>query len=247
MAISQHYANWGCALLPTLNYLNARWLRCVQALLLLGLLEGCAGYELKNLAKSDVDMVTDEFIAESRLMVAELTGKLYKRNPRELSKIPGMTVSGRLAQLKVRPGPLNFAELGGRQEVAALELVFDPEYRGDRVFALIVGLGGMLRYAYGYNDELFIFDSLDPERLVASARNVEVLLWRLKNSRQQDGAPFLITSEYQGVIDNLSFERLFGKIIVLQEVMARIAGDSSHRHVNKAVHTVSSVFLPLPI
>jgi hypothetical protein len=56
-----------------------------------------------------------------------------------------------------------------------------------------------------------------------------------------------VTSEYRGVIDNLSFERLFGKIIVLQEMMARIAGDASHRYVNKAVHTASSVFIPLPI
>ena len=219
----------------------------LSVLVLAFLLSACAGYELKNLAKSDIDMVADEFIDESRLLVGELIVKLYKRNPRELRKNPGMTVAARLEQIRGRPGPLNFAELGGRQEIAALELVFDPAFEGDRVFALIVGLGGMLRYAYGYNPELFLFDSLDPDRLVASARNVEVLLWRLKNSRQADRTPFLITSEYRGVIDNLSFERLFGKIIVLQEMMARIAGDASHRYVNKAVQTASSVFIPLPI
>jgi hypothetical protein len=128
-----------------------------------------------------------------------------------------------------------------------MELVFDPSYKGDRVFALVVGLGGMLRYAYGYNSELFLFDSLDANRLLASAHNVEALLWRLKNTRWSDSAPYLVTSEYQGVTDNLSFERLFGKLIMLQEMMARIAGDSSDRYVNKIVHTASSVFIPLPI
>ncbi len=49
-------------------------------LLILSLmLAGCGGYELKNLAKSDIDLVTDEFIDETRSLVRELTIKLYKR------------------------------------------------------------------------------------------------------------------------------------------------------------------------
>jgi hypothetical protein len=56
-----------------------------------------------------------------------------------------------------------------------------------------------------------------------------------------------VTYEYRGVIDNLSFERLFGKLIVLQEMMARIAGDRGDRAVTRSVHAVSSVFLPMPI
>lgn len=231
----------------TTDILYTFHMRLLVILFLPFLLLGCSGYELKNLAKSDIDMVADEFIDESRQLVQDLTGKLYKRNPRELRKNPGMTLEMRLSQLRSQSGPLNFVELGGRQEIAALELVFDPSYKGDRVFALVVGLGGMLRYAYGYNPELFLFDSLNPDRLLASAHNVEVLLWRLKKTRRQDGAHFLITHEYQGVTDNLSFERLFGKLILLQELMARIAGDASHRYVNKAVHTASSVFIPLPI
>ena len=219
----------------------------VLSLLLLLLLPGCGGYELKNLAKSDVDLVADEFIDETRRLVRELTIKLYKRNPAELRKIPGITLEMRLAQLRVTRGQLSFDELGGRQEIEALELVFNPYFKGDRVFALVVGLGGMLRNAYGYNAELFMFDSLDGDKLLTSAHNVEVLLWRLKHTRQANGEPFLITSEYQGVTDNLSFERLFGKIIMLQEMMARIAGDADHRRITKAVHAASSVFIPLPI
>ncbi len=215
--------------------------------LVLLMLSGCGGYEIKNLAKSDVDLVTDEFIVESRRLVRELTVKLYKRNPKQLRKIPGMTVDMRLAQLSSSPGELMFDELKGRQEIEALELVFDPAFSGDRVFALVVGLGGMLRHAYGYNDELFLFDSLEPAPLRTSAHNVEVLAWRLRNSRKPDGSTFLVTSEYQGVVDNLSFERLFGKLIVLQEMMARIAGDADDRVVTKVVHTASSVFIPLPI
>ncbi len=210
-------------------------------------LPGCGGYEIKNLAKSDVDLVTDEFIDESRRLVRELTVKLYKRNPSELRKTPGMTIEKRLALLQNTAGELNFMELAGRQETDALELVFNPHFDGDRVFALIVGMGGMLRHAYGYSDESFLFDSLEPEPLWTSAHNVEVLAWKLRNNRRDTGAHWLITSEYQGVTDNLSFERLFGKLIVLQEMMARIAGDADDRRVTKVFHAAGSVFIPLPI
>lgn len=221
--------------------------RCALVLLLALGLASCGGYQVKHLAKTDVDLVADEFIAESRRLVRELAVKLYARNPAELAKNPGMQVEWRLAQLRATEGPLAFEELGGRQGTEALELVFDPAFSGDRVFALVAGLGGMLRQAYGYNDELFIFDSLNSEALATSAHNVEVLSWRLRSNYRPDGTPWLVTSAYQGVTDNLSFERLFGKLIVLQEMMARIADDADYRRVTKLLHTAGSVFIPLPI
>jgi len=207
----------------------------------------CSGYQVKNLAKSDVDLVADQFIAESRTLVLELTAKLYKRNPRQLRASPGMTLEGRLAQLRANPGPLVFDELAGREGIDAMNLAFDPEFSGDRVFALVVGLGGMLRQAYGYKQEMFLFDPLNGEALRTSARNVEVLAWKLKNSRQANGRFYLVSHQSGGRVDNLSFERLFGKLIALQDMMARIAGDANDRAVNTAVHTVSRVFIPLPI
>ena len=222
-------------------------MRCFLVVLIVVCLPACAGYEMKNLMKSDVDMVTDEFIDETRGAVRELVVKLYARNPAELRKNPGMTVEGRLAQLRVHTRELRFDELDGAQDVVAMNLAFDPYYRGDRVFALAVGLGSMLREAYQYKPEMFLTDTLDPEVLMTSARNVEVLLWKLKNARKPGGEHYLITHEYRGVVDNLSFERLFGKIIVLQEMMARIAADSSDRTVTGAVHAVGKVFIPLPI
>lgn len=225
-------------------------MRLLQLLILFlfaALLSACGGYQLKNLAKSDVNLVADEFIEESRREVRELIVKLYKRNPDQLAIIPGMTLKGRLAQFKTAHGVLDFPELDGLQGIDAMNLTFDPAYRGDRVFALVVGLGGMLRQAYSFKSELFMTDELNSAALLTSARNVEILLWKLKNTRKSNGDHYLITSEYGGVVDNLSFERLFGKLIVLQEMMARIADDSTDRKVTTAVHAVSSVFLPLPI
>jgi hypothetical protein len=224
-----------------------RHFRFFLPLLLSLLLGACGGYEMRNLAKTDIDLVADEFIEESRREVRELLVKLYKRNPDQLAIIPGMTVEGRLAQFRVARGVLDFPELDGLQGIDAMNLTFDPDFRGDRVFALVVGLGSMLRQAYGYKSEMFIHDRLNGEALLTSARNVEILLWKLKHTRKPNGEPYLVTYEYRGVVDNLSFERLFGKLIVLQEMMARIAGDRSDRAVTRSVHAVSSVFLPMPI
>ena len=211
------------------------------------MLNACGGYELKNLAKSDTDLVVDQFITKTRADVQELLIMLYARNPQQLAKIPGMTVEGRLAQLRVRRYKLQFAELEYKQGIDAMSLAFDPTYRGDRVFALIVGLGSMLRQAYAYQPEMFLTDQLEAEVLLASASNVEMLWWKLRNTRKPDGQHYIITYEDLGVVDDLSFARLFGEIIVLQEMMAEIVDDSSHRAVTGAVHAVSKAFIPLPI
>ena len=74
-------------------------MRLMLLLIMPFILTACMGYEIKNLAKSDIDLVADEFINETRSAVLELVVKLYKRNPVQLRKIPGMTVEGRLARL----------------------------------------------------------------------------------------------------------------------------------------------------
>ena len=222
-------------------------MRVAALLILVAALCGCGGYELKDLAKSDINTVTDEFIDETRALVRELAEKLYRRNPDQLQRGSRDSIEARVAQLLGAEGNLQFRELGGAEELEALELVFDADFAGDRVFALVVGLGGMLRRGYGYDSESFMFDRLDPAVLETSARNTEILLWRLKNNRRPDGRHWLITSEYNGTIDNLSFERLFGKLIALQDMMARIAGGGTRRTVTKTVRTATSVFIPLPI
>jgi hypothetical protein len=222
-------------------------MRLLPTALLILLLCACSGYELKNLAKSDTDMVTDQFIDKTRSDILDLLVLFYERNPDQLRKIPGMTVEGRLAQLRVHRYKLQFAELDYKQDIDALNLAFDPNFKGDRVFALIVGLGSMVREAYQYQPEVFLSDDLDAKVLLTSAYNVQELLRKLKTTRKPNGEHLIITYEQHGVVDNMEFERLFSEIIVLQEMMADIVGDADNRTVTGTVRAVSSVFIPLPI
>ena len=218
------------------------------------LLAGCAavqggqggkGFRLENLAKSDIDFVVDGTIRAQESHLRELTIKLYRRNPAELRK-HNTSLDKRLEQLFARPGELLFDELQGKQSVEAMLLGFDPAYRGDRVFAVMAGLVDMIRRSYGYKQEFFFLDELDQQKLYNSARNIEVLVWRFGHRRDAGGEPYLLTNEVSGEVSNLSFERLFGKMIALQDMLAQITADKTNRSITKVIqNTATMVFLPI--
>ncbi|SMR75384.1 hypothetical protein [Marinobacterium sediminicola] len=217
----------------------------VCATLLLG---GCVSngqprpFQIKNLAKSEIDMVADLHVEAVNRLARELTIKLYKRNPRELAKIPGMTIERRLELLLGSPRLITHPELNNLYAEKAVPLAFDPAFTGDRVFALMVGITGMLHASYNYRDEFYLLNEMDQQKLYNSARNLEAVAWRLNTYRQPNGAPFLLANDPA----NLSFERLFGKLIAHQDMMARIVSDSTNRAINSVVHGIASTTL-LPI
>jgi hypothetical protein len=175
---------------------------------------------LDSLAKTDIDMIADTSLNELNHLMDDLLVKLYKRNPRELDKESGLSIGQRQNQIFDTPGRLVFKELNNLQGTAALDLAFNPTYQGDRVFALMTGLMGMVRSAYNWQSEQFMLDSLDEQKLFDSARNIEVLAWRLSNARDASGELLLLSNSQPGEKENLSYERIFGKMIAIQDMMS---------------------------
>lgn len=217
------------------------------------LLLGCAstpketqtGFRIQNLAKSDIDFVVDAAINQQEDAMQRLLVKLYRRNPDELRKAAGKTLAQRQQQLQ-QAGELVFDELQGKLAVEAMLLGLDPAYEGDRVFAVMAGLAGMIRRTYNFKTEFFILDDLDQQLLYNSARNVEILIWRLKHRLEDSGQPMLLTNSLPNEEDNLSFERLFGKMIVVQDMMAKITSEKTNRSINTVIQrTASMLFLPI--
>lgn len=198
---------------------------------------------LNTLAKTDIDMVADTSQREMNRLMEELLEKLYQRNLHELDKQKGMSIGQRQNQIFDTPGRLIFKELNKQQGTAALNLAFDPNYQGDRVFALMTGLVGMVRSAYNWQDEQFMFDSLNEQELFNCARNIEVLAWRLSHARDASGKLLLLSNSQPGEPEDLSFERLFGKMISIQDMMAFTAVGKWDRGVNSVV--MKAVFLPM--
>lgn len=203
-----------------------------------------SGFNLKALAKSEIDAVADAHRNESERLLNELLVKLYKRNPRELRKTPGVTLTGRQLSLFGRPdSPADARQAAPLDE---LRLALESGYRGDRVYMLMHGLSGMISQAYNNKREFFMLDQLDAQKLYNSARNIEVLLWRLRTQRDANGEPLLLTNSRPGESYNLSFERTFGKLIQLQDMMATITAGRTQRTINQVTKSVASMaFMPI--
>jgi len=94
--------------------------------------------------------------------------------------------------------------------------------------------------------EFFVIDELDPQKLYNSARNVEIAVWKLSNDRDANGQLFLLSNSALDEPRNLSFERLFGKVIAHQDMMARIISGSTNRTIRHVIQRLmGAVFLPI--
>ncbi len=203
-------------------------------------------FKLDDLAKGDVDLVLEVQLNYSLEYLEGLMEKLYKRNPKELRK--GGWVSRKVAKQRVfGPGQARyFSALQGKRSVDAMRLAFDDDYYGDRVLALMEGLRGMLLDSYNGKRQLFLLDELDPQKLYNAARNIEITVWKLNNDRNHEGQLFLLSNETQGPVHNLSFERLFGKMIAVQDSTARFVAETTNRRVKNVIQSIASaVFIPI--
>lgn len=178
-------------------------------------------------------------------LLKDLTAKLYKRNPHELHKVEGQTISSRLDQIFICPADKPYTELSLKQGSDAILLGFDPEFEGDRIFALMYGLYTMIHASYNNKCSLFMLDYLDPQNLYNSARNIEIFVWRLNTRKLQDGRLLILTNSLEGETRNLSYERLFGKLISLQDTMAKITANRTGRIIKKTIQIAGMSFLPV--
>ncbi len=216
-------------------------------LFLILFLTGCAGsqFRIQTLAKSEMDMVADTHLTSANDIMRELAIKLYARNPVQLKKTD-QSVEERLHLLfNIENHHLRFNELDDKAATELISLALDDNFEGDRVFALMVGLTDMIRSAYDNKPEFFIIDQLDEQKLYNSARNVEILTWRLRQPSEHSNLPLILTNATGDEI-NLSFERLFGKLIANQDMMALLISQKNHRAIRSAAHTIGSMaFLPI--
>ncbi|MEO7726014.1 MAG: hypothetical protein ABIS45_02050 [Burkholderiales bacterium] len=204
------------------------------------------GFEPSQLAKSDIDRVAEAHQREIFIDLKLLAEKLYRRNPRELKKSGAATVEVGLSRIFEGRHEWKFPELQGKRGTDALYLAFRDDYAGDRVLALVTGLGSMIQTAFNDKIEFFVLDDLDPQRLHNAARNVEIAVWKLSNAHTARGELYLLSNEAGSGARNLSFEREFGKIIGSLDVLSKIIADKDNRTIVKVIQSLATaVFLPI--
>ncbi len=182
---------------------------------------------------------------QATALLRNLTEKLYKKNPSELTKNNHQTIESSLNRIFQCPPDKHMAELDYKDGTDAILLGFEPDYKGDRVFAMMYGLYSMIHKSYNSKCEFFIPDSLDEQSLYNSARNIEIFVWRLNTRLKEDGQPLILTNSLEGEVKNLSYERMFGKLISLQDTMALIVSNRTGRIIKEVVLFTGMAFLPI--
>lgn len=202
--------------------------------------------------KSDIDRIADLHRRETQASLQRLAEKLYKRNPREWKKGGHPSLDAALAAL-LHPARTGLSpEPEGRRSTALLLAGLSEDYLHDRVAAFVGGLNSMLYDAFEGRMEFFFVDELNPQKIYNAARNVEIAAWKLSNARRAQpehdlpaGTPLLFSNEMSPV-QNLSFEREFGRLIGNLDVLWQVAADKTQRTVVKVVQNVAmAVFLPI--
>lgn len=189
--------------------------------------------------------MSDIHIDQVESLLKTLTQKLYRMNPIELGKTPGATIDSQMTRIFQCPPVQTYPILEKKEGTDAILLGFEPVFEGDRVFVMMYGLYTMVHASYSKKCDLFMLDFLDAQPLYNSARNIEIFIWRLKARHLPNGNLFLITNVCHGPVENLSFERIFGKLISLQDTMALIVSTRTGRLITQVVHMAGMAFVPI--
>lgn len=200
---------------------------------------------ISQLGKTDLDRLTDLEVRENTQILQALMVKLYKRNPNELKKSAMEGPEETAAAVFANQHGWRFPEINEAQGSHAIQQAFHPDFQGDRVLSLIVGLQTMLIKAHGGKTDFYITDSIDPQNIFNAARNIEIVVWQLSNKRDNNGQLTLLTNEINDHERNLSFEREFGKMIGSLDLYAILLSEKMQRHITRIVQSIpTAVLLP---
>lgn len=204
-------------------------------------------FVINNLAKSDIDMVSELTQREVLVGLRRLTVKLYRRNPQEYRKAGYDNVERAVGVIFDQLPRWRLSGLDRVDWAESLRLAFSEDYAGDRVHAYMLALTVMVMAAYDHRTEFYVTDELSAQSLYNSARNLEVAVWKLSNAHTAGGGLFLLSNGAdEEEVRNLSYEREFGKLIAQQDLLALIVEDKSNRAINRVIQNVAS-FVLLPV
>jgi len=218
----------------------------ITLIILIIFLASCKNNVLTNIAKTDIDIITEIHVNNAKENIEDLIIKLYKLNPIYLRKNEKFNNASEVIIDIFKDIDVKKIDKTGKDNINLILKGFNHDFNGDRIYYICKGLYGMINASYNYKNKFYLTDpKLDAQKLMNTAINIETLVWRLSNSKN-NGELLIKTNNINKNKINLSFERLFGKLINNQENMARIISSQQGRIIQKAAKgIVSSIFLPI--
>ncbi len=197
-------------------------------------------FQMSSVVKNDIDLVSETHQMVVFASLKQLAFKLYKRNPSEWRKGGFQSAQAAVDALSGDPFPV----YEGKNSIECIRLAFDEHYQGDRVRAFVGGMENMVLDSYDGHREFYLHNMLEAQKLYDSARNIELASWLLRTKQNSDGELLLLSSGGSEEV-NLSFERLFGKMINAQDMLAQIMADRTHRQIKNVIQAVATAFIPI--
>ena len=204
-------------------------------------------FSVKDLAKGDVDDVIEIHQQEVLAILKTLTLKLYRRNPNEWRKSGFASADDAAAALF---NPISHWHLSPQRNLdwdTALHDAWREDFAEDRVKALMSGLMVMHMAAFNHQTEFYLLTEMNAQKFYNAARNTEAVVWKLSNAKNARGEFVLLSNGFDAnSVANLSFEREFGKLIGIQDTLAKVIEDKNNRAIRfGVVNTASMIFLPI--
>ena len=220
--------------------------KIIILLVLATFLTSCQKNIFTNITKTDIDIVSEIHVINAKGYIEELIIKLYKLNPIYIQKNNKFNKISEVIIDIFKETDISKIDKSGKENIDYILKGFEKTFNGDRVYFISKGLYGMINASYNYKDKFYLTDpKLSSEKLMNTAINIETLVWRLSNTKK-NGEILIKTNNIDDDKINLSFERLFGKLINNQENMSRIISSQQGRAVQKAAkRIVSTIFLPI--
>ena len=234
----------------------------LATLLIVAMLTACSGqpiqrkdgssntvrtFSVKDLAKGDVDDVIEIHQKEVLGILKTLALKLYRRNPNEWRKSGFANADDAAAELFKQIPIWQVSTQKDQSWETTLRDLWRDDFTGDRVKALMNGLLVMHKAAFNHQTEFYLLTEMDAQKLYNAARNTEAVVWKLSNARNLRGEFILLSNGFDvNGVANLSFEREFGKLIGIQDALAKVIEDKNNRAIRfGVVNLASMVFLPI--
>ena len=199
-------------------------------------------FTVTDLAKGDIDDVTEFSQRQIIASLRTLTLKFYRRNPNEWRKSGFASADEATTALFASLYHWNVSPQRKLNWNETLTHAWQDDYTGDRVKTLMGGLLVMQMAAFNDETEFYLLTELDAQKLYNAARNTEAIVWKASNAKNARGDLLLLSNGYDANgVTNLSFEREFGKIIGILDTLALIIEHKTNRGIRFGVVNVAKM------
>lgn len=199
-----------------------------------------------ELLQTDANRMTTIAMRNNLHSLYVLLEKLYKRNPKEWRKTANSLDEANKIVFDAILNDKPFGGLNNNNGIEAFYIALDPTYKGDRAGALIYATATMIIVAHGGHSKFYISDVVNPTYVFNAARNIEVAQWLLKQRKDNNGNPLLLSNEISVTDYNISFAIEFAKVVARLDLVSSILDERTRRVGTNYIHGLLFLtFLPV--